>query len=81
MVRVDGDGDDDWKTWRHKEAETYGRGCLADVSQYVETVVPGVCFSNHRAMFDAISLGSSSSSVSCDERLCDVSHYKSLRVV
>jgi hypothetical protein len=53
------------------EAETYGRGCPADVSQYSETMVPGTCFSSRRAMFDAISIGSSSS-VSCDEGLCDV---------
>jgi hypothetical protein len=71
-------GDDGWNTWRRKEAETYGRGCPADVSQYVDTVVPGVCFSSRRAMFDAISVGSSS--VSCDEGLCDVSHYKLLCV-
>jgi hypothetical protein len=68
VVRVDGDGDDDWNTWRRKEAETYGRGCPADVSQYVETMVPGTCFSSRRAMFDAISVGSSST-VSCDEGL------------
>jgi hypothetical protein len=68
MVRIDGDGDDDWNTWRHKEAETCARGCPADVSQYVETVVPGICFSSSSAMFDAISVGNSSS-VSCDEGL------------
>jgi hypothetical protein len=77
---VHGGGVADWDTWRRKEAETYGRGCPADVSQYVETVVPGICFSRRRAMIDAVSVGSSSS-VSCDEGLCDVSHYKSLRVV
>jgi hypothetical protein len=75
VVRVDGDGDDDWNTWRRKDAETYGRGCPADVSQYVEMMVPGTCPSNRRAMFDAVSVGRSSPE-SCDEGLCDVSHYK-----
>jgi hypothetical protein len=59
--------------------ETYGRGCPADVLQYVEMVVPEICFSSRRAMFDAISVGSSLS-VSCDEGLCDVSQYKLLCV-
>jgi hypothetical protein len=54
VVRVGGDGDDDWNTWRRKEAETYGRGCPADVSQYAETMVPGTCFSSRRAMFDDV---------------------------
>jgi hypothetical protein len=63
-----------------KGAETYSRGCSADVSQYVETVVHGNCFSSCRVMFDAISVGSSLL-VACDGGLCDVSHYKSLRVV
>jgi hypothetical protein len=62
----DGDGDDDWNTWRRKEAETYGQGCPADVTQYSETMVPGTCFSSRRAMFDAIRVRSSSS-VSRDE--------------
>jgi hypothetical protein len=57
-----------WNTWRRKGAETYGRGCPAGVSQYVETMVPGTCPSNRWAMFDAPSVGSSSS-VSCDEGL------------
>jgi hypothetical protein len=69
----------DWNTWRRKGAGTYGRGFPVDVSQYVETVVPGVCFSSRRSMFDAISVGSSMS-VSCDEGLCDMSHYKLLCV-
>jgi hypothetical protein len=56
---------------RRIEAETYGRGCPVDVSQYVETMVPVICFSSRRAMFDATSVGSSSS-VSCNEGLCDV---------
>jgi hypothetical protein len=77
-ARVGGD-DAYWNTWRRKKAETYGRGCPADVSQYVETVMPGVCFSSLRAMLDTISVGSSSS-VSCDEGLCDVSHHKLLCV-
>jgi hypothetical protein len=71
VVRVDGDGDDDCNTWRRKEAETYGRGCPADVSPYAETMVPGTCFSSRRAMFDVVSVGSLSS-VSCDEGSCDV---------
>jgi hypothetical protein len=62
-------------TCRRKEPEIYGQGCLADVSQYVETVVPEICFLSRRAIFYAISVGRSSS-VSCDEGLCDVSHYK-----
>jgi hypothetical protein len=66
-------------TCRRKEPEMYGRGCLADVSQYVEMVVPEICFSSRRAIFDAINVGRSSS-VSCDEGLCDVSHYKLLCV-
>jgi hypothetical protein len=60
---------------RRKEVETYGRGCPADVSQYVETLAPGTCPLNRRAMFDAVSVGSSSS-VSCDEGLCDMSQYE-----
>jgi hypothetical protein len=79
VVRVDGGGDANWNTWRHKEAESYGRGCPAEVSQYVETVVPGICFSSRRAMIDAVSVRSSTSA-SCDEGLCDMSHYKLLCV-
>jgi hypothetical protein len=63
---IDGDGDDDWNTWRLKEAETYGRSCPADVLQYAETMVSGTCFSSRKSDFDALSVGSSSS-VSCDK--------------
>jgi hypothetical protein len=68
VVRVDGDGDYGWNTWRRKEAATYGPGGPADVSPYAETMVPGTCFSSSRARFDTISV-ESSSSVSCDEGL------------
>jgi hypothetical protein len=68
LVLVDGGGDADWNTWRREEPETYIWGCPADVSQYVETVMPGIGFSSRRAMFDAMSVGSSTS-VSCDEGL------------
>jgi hypothetical protein len=57
-----------WNTWRRKEAETYGRGCPAGGSRCVETMARGTCFSSLRAMFDAISVWSSSSG-SCDEGL------------
>jgi hypothetical protein len=36
------------------EAETYGRGCPADVSQYVGTSASGTCLSSRRTAFDAI---------------------------
>jgi hypothetical protein len=57
-----------WNTWRRKGAETYGRGCPTGGPRCVETLAPGTCFSSSRAMFDAISVWSSSS-VSCDEGL------------
>jgi hypothetical protein len=57
-----------WNTWRRKGAETYGRGCPAGGPRCVETIAPGTYFSSLRAMFDAISVWSSSS-VSCDEGL------------
>jgi hypothetical protein len=60
VFRVDGDGDDDGNTLRRKEAETYGRGCPAGGSQYVETMAPGTFPPSRRAMVDAISVGSSS---------------------
>jgi hypothetical protein len=70
MTRTRGSGR--WRPrWRRKEAETYGRGRPADVSRYVETMVPGIYFLSRRAMFDAICV-ESSSSVSCDEGLCDM---------
>jgi hypothetical protein len=40
-----------WNTRRRKEAETYGRGCPAGGSQYVETMAPWTCFSSRRATF------------------------------
>jgi hypothetical protein len=48
-----------WNTWRRKEAETYGRGCPAGVSQYVEAMVPGSCPLNRWTMVDAPSVSSS----------------------
>jgi hypothetical protein len=53
-VQVNVDGYEYWSTWWRKEAETYGRGCPADVSQYVETSASGTCVSSRRMVFDAI---------------------------
>jgi hypothetical protein len=56
----------DWNTWSRKEAGTYGRGFPADMSQQMETVVPGICcLSSRRAVLDARSVRSSLSA-SCD---------------
>jgi hypothetical protein len=56
----------DLKPWSCRGAGTKGRAFPADVSQYMETVVPGIgSFSSLRAVVDPRS-AQSSSSASCD---------------